>query len=193
MLFLDSFAKFNGFHSNFIDIFVDYSGLYYLVTISYHKVFACIWIFNHFFHTHCINDLGRHVFAKPPECHILASYQMWFCQKLLKNAKNNSKIVKIWWFLWNLLLVAPKSTTSIFFGVFDQFLATNYSKTPKTGSCGFWYYQMWFFTKIAKSRLFYCNFWRFSAIFGQTTSGSLPKQDILDLWQKHVWAQSFTS
>ena len=40
----------------------------------------------------------RHVFAKPPECHILASYQMWFCQKLLKKAKSNSKIVKIWWF-----------------------------------------------------------------------------------------------
>ena len=38
----------------------------------------------------------RHVFAKPPECHILVSYQMWFGQKLLKNAKNNSKIVMIW-------------------------------------------------------------------------------------------------
>ena len=29
-------------------------------------------------------------------CHILGSYQMWFGQKLLKNAKNNSKIVKFW-------------------------------------------------------------------------------------------------
>ena len=41
-----------------------------------------------------------------------------------------------------------------YFGVSEQFLAKNYSKTPKTGSCGFWYYQMWFFTKIAKSWLF---------------------------------------
>ena len=38
----------------------------------------------------------KHVFAKPPECPVLASYQMWYCQKLLKNAK----IVKIWPFLW---------------------------------------------------------------------------------------------
>ena len=34
---------------------------------------------------------GRHVFAKGPECPVLASYHMWFCQKLLKNAKYNSK------------------------------------------------------------------------------------------------------
>ena len=45
---------------------------------------------------------------------VLASYQMWFCQKLLKSAKYNSQIVKIWRFLWNLHLVAPKSSTSDF-------------------------------------------------------------------------------
>ena len=101
----------------------------------------------------------RHVFAKPPECHILASYQMWFGQKLLKNAKNNSKIVKIWWFLWNPLLVAPKSTTSVFFGIFDQFLAKNWSKTPKTGSCEFWHYQIGFSQKSP-------NLDYFSVIFG---------------------------
>ena len=33
---------------------------------------------------------SRHVFSKGPECPVLASYQMWFCQKLLKNAKYNS-------------------------------------------------------------------------------------------------------
>ena len=43
--------------------------------------------------------LDRHVFAKPSDCPVLASYQMWFCQKMLKNAKTNSKIVKIWLFL----------------------------------------------------------------------------------------------
>ena len=70
-------------------------------------------------------------------------------------------------------------------------LAKNCLKTPKTGSCGFWPYQMWLFTKIAKSGLFDCYFWRFWAIFGKTTSGSSPKQDILDLWPKHVWRGVF--
>ena len=40
----------------------------------------------------------RHVFDKGPECPVLASYQMWLCQKLLKIAKLNNKIVKIWQF-----------------------------------------------------------------------------------------------
>ena len=44
---------------------------------------------------------ARHVFAKGPDYPVLASYQMWFCRKLLKNAKSNSQIVKFWWFLWN--------------------------------------------------------------------------------------------
>ena len=42
----------------------------------------------------------RHAPPKGWKCPVLASYQMWFCQKLLKNAKNHSKIVKIWPFLW---------------------------------------------------------------------------------------------
>ena len=54
----------------------------------------------------------RHIFAKGPECPLLASYQMWFCQKLLKNTKYNSQIVKSWQFLWNPHLVVPKSSTS---------------------------------------------------------------------------------
>ena len=100
--------------------------------------------------------VARHVFAKPPECHILASYQMWFGQKLLKNTKNNSKMVKNW------------------------------SKTPKKRKLWILVLPEVDFTKITKSWLFYCYFWRFWAIFGQTTSGSSPKCDILEVWQKHV-------
>ena len=39
----------------------------------------------------------RHVFANPPECHILASYQMWFTKnllKILKKAKNHQYLTK---------------------------------------------------------------------------------------------------
>ena len=31
--------------------------------------------------------ISRHVFANGSECPVLASYQMWFCHKLLKNTK----------------------------------------------------------------------------------------------------------
>ena len=122
---------------------------------------------------------SRHVLAKPLECHILASYQMWYCQKLLKNA---SQIVKICQFLWNPHLVVLKSTTSGFLRFWAIF-ARNCLKTPKTGSCGFRCYQMWLITKITKSWLFDWHFW---AIFGKTTSGSSPKQDNLNLWAVHV-------
>ena len=122
----------------------------------------------------------KHALSKGWKCHILTSYQMWFCPKLLKNAKITSKMVKIWPFLWNPHLVAPKSTTSGFlalFGVFEQFLANNCSKTSKKR-------KLWIsalpdvnFTKITKTSLFCCYFWSFWAIFGKTTSGSSPKQD----------------
>ena len=42
---------------------------------------------------------NRHALPKGSDCPVLDSYQMWFCQKLLKNAKNNSQIVQIWQFL----------------------------------------------------------------------------------------------
>ena len=67
----------------------------------------------------------RHVFAKPPECHILASYQMWFCQKFLKNAKNYTKIVKIWRFFVKNTSGSTKIHNFLFLGVFNQFLAKN--------------------------------------------------------------------
>ena len=44
--------------------------------------------------------VSRHASPKGWKCPVLANYQMWFFQKLLKNAKNHSKIVKIWPFLW---------------------------------------------------------------------------------------------
>ena len=67
-------------------------------------------------------------------------------------------------------------------------LAKNCSKTLKNGSYGFRRQALpdVDFTKMAKSSLFYCWFWRFWAFFGQTTSGSSPKQNNTDLWQKHV-------
>ena len=105
------------------------------------------------------------------------SYQMWFCQKLLKNAKYNSQIVKIWRFLWNPHLVALKSSTS----------SSHTNRNYRTGSQQLWHYQKWLFTKISKIALFDCYFWHFWAIFGKTTSGSSPKQDNLNLWAVHVW------
>ena len=84
----------------------------------------------------------RHAQPKGSDCPVLASYQMWFCQKLLKNAKNNTKIVKIWRFLWKATSGSTKIHNLRFFGVFDQFC------------CEFWHYQMWLFTKIVKSWLF---------------------------------------
>ena len=81
----------------------------------------------------------RHVLAKGLDCAFIASFLVWFCQKLVKKAKSNSKIVKIWWFLWNPHLVDTKIGHFLFlaflinfwpnhhyftvtFGFFDQFL-----------------------------------------------------------------------
>ena len=36
------------------------------------------------------NFVDRHALPKGWKCHILASYQMWFCQKLLKNIKKQA-------------------------------------------------------------------------------------------------------
>ena len=41
---------------------------------------------------------ARHVFANGSDCPVLVSYQMWFGQKLFKNAKITTKIMKIWLF-----------------------------------------------------------------------------------------------
>ena len=37
----------------------------------------------------------RHVFAKGPDCPVLVSYHMWFCQKLLKNVKNWKSVILV--------------------------------------------------------------------------------------------------
>ena len=105
-----------------------------------------------------------------------------FAKRLLKNAKYNSQIVKIWQFLWNPHLVAPESATSDFWRLLTIYGQKNFknAKIPEVVD----------FTKISKYSLFACYIWRFSAIFGKTTSGSSPKQDILDRWQKHIWLYS---
>ena len=65
-------------------------------------------------------------------------------------------------------------------------MAKNWSKTPKNQKLWILVLPEVDFTKITKSWLFYCYFWRFWEIFGQATSGSSPKCDILEVWQKHV-------
>ena len=128
----------------------------------------------------------RHVFAKPPECPVLASYQMWYCQKLLKNAKFPSKIVKIWPFLWKVTSGSAEIQNFRFWAFLSNVWPKIVQKCQKTGSCGFQQYQMWLSTKMAQYWLFYCGFWHFWAIFGKTTSDSSPKQDIINLWAVHV-------
>ena len=34
---------------------------------------------------------NRHVFANPPECHILASYKMWFAKNCSQNSRKSQK------------------------------------------------------------------------------------------------------
>ena len=57
-------------------------------------------------------------------CPVLPSYQMWFCQKLLKKAKTNRQIVKIWLFLWNW----PLPVFWLFWAMFGQKLLKNTKK-----------------------------------------------------------------
>ena len=74
---------------------------------------------------------------------------MWFGQKLFKNAKIITKIVKIWQFLWNPLLVAPQMLTSgslIYISI-------------RTGRWWFWRYQMWISQKLP-------NLYYFTGDFG---------------------------
>ena len=79
--------------------------------------------------------LPRHVFANGSDCPVLGSYQMWFGQKLLKKAKTNSKIMKIWLFLWNPLLVAPKSAISGFLAFLNNFWPKILQKPEMANFC----------------------------------------------------------
>ena len=85
---------------------------------------------------------------------------MWFCQKLLKKAKTNSQIVKIWLFLWK----STSGSTNIADFWFVAFVSNFWPKIAQKRQ------NVVDFTKIPKTTLFYCNFWRFWAIFGKTTS-----------------------
>ena len=75
-------------------------------------------------------------------------YKMLFCQKLLKNAKNNSKMVKIWRFLWKCTSGSTKIRNF-------RFLAKNCSKPA---SSGFWCYQMWISQKKPNLHYFTVGF-----------------------------------
>ena len=103
--------------------------------------------------------------SAPPsfQCPVRTVLPDWFCQKLIKNAKIPSKIVKIWLFLWNPNLVALKP------------------QLPETGSWGF-SATRYGFHKIAKSWLFYWGFWHFWEIFGKTTSGNTVRTGHQNNW-----------
>ena len=129
---------------------------------------------------------NRHVFAKPPECHILASYQMWFCRKLLKNAKYARQIVMIWLFLWNPHLVVLKSATSGFLAFLRYFWPKIAQKRQKPEVGDFDATRSGFSQKSPNLVYLTVFFWRFWAIFGKTISGSSPKCDIFNPWAEHV-------
>ena len=114
---------------------------------------------------------SRHAPNKGWKCPVLASYEMWFCQKLIKNAKKT--------FLWK--------ATSGSAGIHNfQFLAFLSNFWPKIVYLYISALPDVDFTKIAISWLFYCWFWRFWAIIGKYTTGSSSKQDNLKVWQKLV-------
>ena len=78
---------------------------------------------------------STHAPPKGWKCHVFASYQMWFCQKLLKNAKNHSKIVKIWPFLWKATSGSAEIHNFRFLAFLSNFwpkMATIVVKTPST-------------------------------------------------------------
>ena len=90
-----------------------------------------------------------------------ASYQMWFCQKFLKNAKNNSTIVKIWLFLW-------KSTSGSTKIADSQFLSFKKAKNPEVADFG-------------ATR---CRFQKNSQIFIILV---LVLAFLSNFWQNHIW------
>ena len=102
---------------------------------------------------------SRHAPPKGWERSVLASYQMWFCQKLLKNAKNYTKIVKIWRFLWKTTSGSTKIHNFRFLAFLSNFWPKIGQKRQKNRSCGFWCYQKWISQKSP-------NLDYFTVIFG---------------------------
>merc|ERR1711894_42835 len=98
----------------------------------------------------------RHVFANPPECHILASYQMWFAKNCLKNSRRSKKSP----------IVDKKCSCLVMLS---------------SGSTEIWLQPelpgLYIFYQILVIFGFFLNFLR---NFWQTTSGSSPKCDILE-------------
>ena len=105
---------------------------------------------------------SRHVFAKPPECHILASYQMWFAKNCSKMPKLTAKWRRFGDFCDNPNLVAIHLHASVT-----------------------WYQNCWEPDSLINYYNLAVNFGIFSN-FWPTTSGSSPKCDILEVWAVHV-------
>ena len=98
------------------------------------------------------------------------------CQKLLKNAKSNSEIVKIWWFLWR-----AKSGIPILDRYNHDTYLVSWLYLSRVGIPDLALHKnRQIFTISLLLLAFLSNFW-------QTTAGSSPKHDILTRWQKHVW------
>ena len=117
------------------------------------------------------------------KCPVLASYQMWFCQKLLKNAINNSKVVRIWRFFEKPHLVLPKLSTS----------GSLISISMRTGSWGFWRYQMWISQKSPKLHYFTVIFHVFEQFLAKPHLVARQNRTIWTFSKNMSGTESFTS
>ena len=98
----------------------------------------------------------RHVFANRPECHILASYQMWFAKNCSKNSRKSQKS-PIFDKKCSCLVMLSSGSTEIWF-------------QPELPGLYILHQEMVIFGIFSK------NF----VTYPPTTSGSLPKCDILE-------------
>ena len=109
---------------------------------------------------------------------------------LLKKAKTNSQLVKIWLILWNPHLVALKSTTSGFLAFLSNFwpkIAQKHQKPEVSDydaiSCGI-SQKSPNLEYLTVSLAFLSNFWQNHIWY----SGTLQKCDIFNPWAVHVWS-----
>ena len=103
----------------------------------------------------------RHVFANPPECHILASYQMCFAKNSLKNSRKSQKS-PIFDKKCSCLVMLSSGSTEIWF-------------QPELPGLYILHQELVIFGIFLK--------------YPPTTSGSSPKCDILEGWAVHVWTR----
>ena len=107
--------------------------------------------------------------------------------KIAQKSQKNSKMIKIWRFLWK----ATSGSTKIrYFRFLSNFWLKIAQKRQKNGSSGFRHYQMWISQKLPKLDYFTVIFGVFEQFLVKPhLPGSSPKQDNLDLWQKHACLQ----